>query len=145
GHGGMTIVYFEPDPRTQAPKLFFSDKVRAHPMLQPLFQQFDLDRMQDRNYALLDGFLAKSKNLFGVGLEEDAQFKGLLFVIPRLRTRDFFDQPRESEKCLELFSIYVNESPEDMGILVASTTDLDDHFIDLVKKMRSEGLEYPER
>jgi hypothetical protein len=59
---------------------------------------------------------------------------------------DFLDQPEEEAgKWFELFDIYVNESPADRGILLASRFDWEDDLIALLQQMKDEGLEYPRR
>jgi hypothetical protein len=93
----------------------------------------------------MDGFQEKSKSLLGVGLQDDPQFKGLRFVLPLLKASDFFSESeQEVEKWFQLFDVYVNESPPDKGILLASKLDLEDSLIDLLKTLKEEGLEYPE-
>ena len=41
GHGGLTMLYLKPDPRTKAPPVPFSAAVRRR----PIFQKFDVDRL----------------------------------------------------------------------------------------------------
>jgi hypothetical protein len=61
-----------------------------------------------------------------------------------LRSEDFFKQPEdECKKWFELFDVYINESPADRGILLASKNDLDEDLIPLLKAMADEKLEYP--
>lgn len=142
GHGGLTIIFLKPDPNTVPPKLPFSAATRK----QPVFQRFDVDKIHARSFSLLDGFLENSKKLFGSGLEESA-LRGVPYVLPLLHTGDFFNRPGdEVDKWFELFDLYIRESPEDKGVLVAAKTDVEDDLIGLLKKMREEeGLEYPAR
>ena len=95
--------------------------------------------------ALRDSFQDKSKALFGQGLEDDPQFAGLRFVIPLLESKDFFGQPPEEVgKWLDLFEVYVNESPADGGILMAVKEDREESLIALLEEMRAQNLEYSE-
>lgn len=145
GYGGMTMLFMKPDPAAMAPKLPLSPKYREHPMFKPLFQQFDIDRLHSQAYALLDGFQERSKQLFGVGLENDAEYRGLRFVLPLLRATDFFEQSYDKvEKWFSLFDVYIGESPDDHGILLASKIDLKDKLFALLDKMTQDGLEYPD-
>jgi hypothetical protein len=48
------------------------------------------------------------------------------------------------EKWFGLFDLYVNESPDDKGLLLASKTDLDEDLIEMLKEMREEDFVYPE-
>lgn len=139
GYGGLTTMFLKPDPRTQARPLPFTQAQRKH----PVFQEFDIDRIWTQMNALSDGFQQKSKDLFGSGLKEDPQFKGLLFILPLLCTADFFDQPaEETEKWFQLFDIYINESIRDKGVLLASKCDLDDTLVRIVRAMRDKGTHY---
>lgn len=146
GLGGMMMLFMKPDPAATAPKLPLSPKFRVHPMFKQLFEQIDVDRLHSQAYALLDGFQQRSKELFGAGLQDDPGFKGSRFVMPLLRTADFFEQPEEQfEKWFSLFDVYVSESPSDQGILMASRLDLKEDLAGLLDGMKEEGLEYPER
>ena len=141
GHGGMTIAFLKPDPKTQPPKLPFTSGMRKH----PVFQAFDVDALHAQTFALLDGFQEKSKQLFGAQMEQDPQFEGLRFILPRLESRHFFEQPaQEIKKWFELFDVYVQESPADGGILLASHLDLEQELTHLLRHMKGLGLRYPE-
>jgi hypothetical protein len=140
GFGGLTCLFVKPSAKPSSgpsiPKGFYKH---------PTAKMFDLDRMLKRGQSIQDDFLQKSKELFGVGLKEHPQYRGLLFIIPLLRSIDFFAQPaEESDKWFQLFDVYVNESPEDKGILLASRISLDEHLIDLLDQMKIESLTYPE-
>lgn len=142
GHGGMTIFFLKPDPRTVPPKVPFSPGLRAK---MPVLQMFDLEGAVARTYSLLDGFQDRSKALFGADLNETSM-RGIPFVLPLLTTADFFSSPAEErDKWFQLFDCYVSESPLDRGIIIASATDLDDELIPLLVDMRKEKLTYSER
>jgi hypothetical protein len=110
-----------------------------------MFKELDLDKMWASANALSSPFLAKSKQLFGKGLENEPQTKGLPFILPLLDSADFFSQPEQTIKdCFELFDIYVRESPADNGVLLAAKRDLDEMLIGLLRDMRSQNATYPE-
>ncbi len=143
GLGGLTLLLLKPDPKTVPPPLYFSPQVRQTNLA---FQKMDVDAVIAGGFAMADGFLEKSKQLFGEGLEGEAQFAGIQFIVPLLGSGDFFQQPEsEAKKWFELFELYVNESPADRGIILASKHDLDEDLIELLRQMRDEGLRYPER
>jgi hypothetical protein len=143
GYGGMTTIFLKPDPKTTPPALPVTPGMRKH---FTVFQTFDVDALIAHTFALKDGFQEKSKSLFGGDLTQEPQVQGLRFVLPLLGTQDFFGQPlEEKEKWFQLFDIYINESPADKGILLASKLDLEHHFIDIMKQMMEEDMKYPER
>lgn len=143
GYGGMTTIFLKPDPKTKAPAIPFSPAIRNY---FSIFQKFDVDGLVGHTFALMDGFQEKSKKLFGDGLEDEAQLQGIRFILPLLSTQHFFNQGEETrEKWFQLFDVYINESPADQGILLASKLDLEQQLIVLIKRMREENLEYPER
>jgi hypothetical protein len=143
GHGGMVNMFLKPDKKTEPPIVPFSPAMRS---AFPIFQKFDIDAQVAQTFALADEFQDKSKKLFGNGLENDPQFRGLRFILPLLNAQNFFNEvPGEREKWFQLFDVYINESPADNGILLASAKDLDEPIIDLVRQMREENLEYPLR
>lgn len=141
GHGGMTIILLKPDPGTTPPPLPASAKARPSGPASP---NLDVEGLWAGMLAMTDGFLPKSKQLFGAGLEDRQEFPGLPFILPLLGTADFFYGAAEDcDKWFQLFDIYVNESSRDRGIVLASKVDLDEFLIDLLKSMREQGLSYP--
>ncbi len=141
GYAGLSILYLKPDPKTVAPPLPFSKKVREHPM----FPKLDVDAFHEGTFAMLDGFQEKSKQVFGVGLESNVVYPGLRFILPNLQSADFFTHRAELPKWFEVFDIFMAESRQDQGILLASKTDIEDDLIDLILDMREGGLLYQER
>jgi hypothetical protein len=140
GYGGLSMAFLKPDPNTATPTLPFTPALRKKlPMVQELEKSFA------QASALKDSFLAKSKEFFGGGLEQEPQLKGLPFILPLLDAADFFSQPAEViEKCFQLFDAYVRESPADKGVLLAAKDDIEERLIDLLNGMREEKLVYPE-
>jgi hypothetical protein len=140
GHGAVILGLLKPDPNTEPPQLPFSPTFRKK---HKIFQMVDVDGVFTRPYALRDSFLAKSKELFGAGIEANPQFRGLLFVLPLLMTADFFSQPAEEcEKWFQVFDVYIKESTADHGVLMAAKIDIEKHLVSVIEKMKQEGLEY---
>ena len=138
GHGGMSIVFLKPDPKTQPPQVRLPKAIREHPMM----KQLDVEQSTAAAFALLADFPTKSKEIFGHGLEENPQFKGLIYILPSLKSGDFFAAPQETEKCFDLFDVYINESPEDAGIVMATKKDFEENIVQILSYMKKEGLEY---
>lgn len=142
GFGGITLAFLKPDPKTTPPPLPFTEAFRKK---MPVFQAMDVDGLVAGAFAMKDGFLAKSKELFGAGLEDDPQYPGIAFVLPLLDSGHFFSEPEEeNEKWFQLFDVYLRESPIDKGIVLAFKANYEDLVVDLLKEMRREGLVYPE-
>jgi hypothetical protein len=143
GHGGMTILYLAPDPATKTAPLRIPKYLREYPGFSELFKLFDPDQAVADAQALSDGFRKKSLEMYAEELKKSVQLKGIPFVIPLLSTRDFFNSPEDIfKKWFELFDIYVNESPADKGILIASKLDIEEDLIGILKEMKEEGLIY---
>jgi hypothetical protein len=143
GHGATLTLFLKPDPATVAPKLPFTPELRKK---SEVLRRFDPDPLIAKAFALKDGFLSQSKQLFGVGLEHEPQYKGLLFVLPLLGTQDFFGQPaEEAEKWFQVFDVYINESPTDNGIVMAFKSDIEEDLVALLQEIRDEGFNYPGR
>lgn len=145
GNGGMTMLFLKPDPQTVPPKLPIPPAIRTAPQFKELFEQIDLDRLTAKAFALRDSFQKKSVELFRGGLEKNVQFRGVSFIIPLLGTANFFNEPDEvSEAWFQLFEVYINESPDDRGIVMATKVDLEDQICTLLAKMKQDGLVYSE-
>jgi hypothetical protein len=144
GFGGMSILYLAADPNTKVAPLKIPKFVREHPNFAELFKTFDPDQINADAHALGDGFRKKSLEIFSEDIKKNVQLKGMPFVIPLLSTRDFFSRPeQECKKWFELFDLYVNESPSDKGIVIATKLDLEDELIGILERMKDEGLRYP--
>jgi hypothetical protein len=140
GHGSLTTIFLKPDPKAAPPKL--------PPQLEflnkrPELKQLDFDGALATASAMQDGFLPKSKGLFGAGLEKEPRFQGLLFILPLLYSQDFLNQSaQETENLFQFADVYMNESPEDRGVLLAFRQEFEEDLIALLKKMKDEGHEY---
>jgi hypothetical protein len=143
GQGGMTMLLLGNDPDTKPPELPFTDAVRKDSAYGGQISQ--LEALLTSAYGMKDRFLAKSKQVFGKGLEEEPAYRGISFVLPELHAADFFNRPTEEcESWFEVFDIYLRESPEDQGIILASKIDLDGMLTGLLKQMNDDGIVYLE-
>jgi hypothetical protein len=143
GYAGLTMVFLKPDEKSKPPTLPFSAKFRSN---YKIFQLVDVDKFFAGAFAMADSFLAKSKALFGKGLENSPQYQGLQFVLPLLTTKDFFEQPPDScHQWFDVFDLYINESASDKGLLMATKLDIEAQLAAILKQMTEDGLLYPER
>jgi hypothetical protein len=140
GYGGLSMAFLKPDPKAAPPNLPIPRMFTEH----FFFQQINLKAKIAAAARMSDPFMLKTKELFGTGLEEEPQYRGLLFITPLLRSEDFFKQPAEEiKKVFEVFDLYVNESPSDQGIIFAAKESIDDLLGDIVESMRQDGMVYP--
>ncbi len=141
GHGGITLLFLAPDPKTQPPPVAIPNFIRSH----PFFQSASLDGLLKSFASLKDDFTTKSKDLFGANIQDRPEAKGTLYVLPQLAARDFFQAEAAAlKKWFELFGVYFTESPPDDGILLAVKDDFDSDLLLLLMNLRDRGLSYPE-
>jgi hypothetical protein len=134
GLGGMTILYRKSDPKAKPPELTIPPQYQEH----QLFKTFDVHGLLAGACSMQDEFLKKSKIAFGAGLETNVQVEFLPFILPLLGTADFFRLQEEQMKAhFDLFEVYVQESPVDQGMVVASKLNLDEILIDILREIES--------
>ncbi len=139
GYGGMFSLYLKQDPKTAElpPKL--PRFITSHPAYNP---------ESDRQYAMLmslrDGFLAKSKEMFGKPFQQDPSYRGLLFVLPLLTGSGLVSaDPEARAEWFELFDGYCIESKPDRGILlVCKDPEFDKYLVAVLESMRDDNLWY---
>jgi len=140
GNGGYTMIYLPPDPATTPPPIPDYPAVRE----MPAFKHFDTDTLWQATFLLGDAFREKSKQVFGKGLEDEASFDGLTFIIPYWKASDFLAAtPDDLAQWFEVFDVFIAESPDDRGILFASKDSLDEVLTEILEKMRRDGEPHP--
>jgi hypothetical protein len=145
GSGGLTTLFIR--SKSEVPPVSFRmpKMMKNSPLMQPLLAQFDLEETFSNSSSLMDGFHSKSKQLFGSGLEHDPQFRGLLYIVPLLSSGEFFaNDKRVVDTWFELFDVYLHESPEDKGIILAARENLDSILMSVTADLRERGLTYAE-
>jgi hypothetical protein len=161
GAGATTILFLKPDANAQAPKLALPKELMQNPMFagadpnsafplpsfvreNPLMRQLNVEGKINAAFKLQGEFLAKSKTIFGAGLEDSPASRGFAFIIPELESKDFSQQPEEDvKKWFGMFELYLHESTPDQGILLAAREEIDALLIEIIQKMKDEGLQYP--
>ncbi len=141
GHAGMTTIYLPPDPKMKPIRLPYTPALRA---AMPIFQMVDVDAMVAGTQSMNDAFLAKSKLLFGEGLENKPEYPGIPFILPLLDSQHFFiATPELRDRWFSLFNVYVNESRKDKGLLLAfQKEEYEEIFIDILRSMRNDHFTY---
>jgi hypothetical protein len=141
GIGGMILLWLKPDPDTKPPKIDIPPPAQAY-----LDEHgHDLGAVLDGLYALQDGFLAKSKEVFGQALVDHPSYRGIPFVLPLLQARHFMEaSPETLTTWFRVFDGYLIESREDGGVLLAiADVNFDATLYSILEKLRNEGIEWP--
>jgi len=140
GHGGYTMLYVKSDPNATPPPLPDYPGIRS----MEVFQKLDVDSIWETMFLLNDQLGDKSKEIFGKGLEEHAGFKDQNFVLPIMTARDFLDaEPEDIQEWFTVFDVYIQESPEDGGLLIAAKDDLDETLITILQQLRDKQIFHP--
>lgn len=133
GLGGVTMLFVLPDPDTAPPPLDFPPGVKKSPHFREVFARGN--PVDDLKYLLLlrHKGLAALKQAFGRGVEDSLMYRSVPVLIPRLRSQDFFslDEP-VLDALFGASPIYLAESPEEQGIVIASSKPIDDRLASLV-------------
>ena len=140
GFGGMVTLLLPP---TETPPPLRPIRVRAihDPAMRRLAETVDFNQKMKDLHAIDAAFLKQSKEVFAADLKDDPQHPGLLFALPLLAAEDFFAAtPATIDQWFELFNLYVRESPEDKGVLLASVDDLEQDIEAVTQMLQSEGL-----
>ncbi|MDE1178244.1 MAG: hypothetical protein PW789_16845 [Edaphobacter sp.] len=139
-HSGLKVLLedFDPQKPNQIPGF-----IRNHPAMKQVFSVFDVEKRQEKTKALLSPFRDQTKEIFGAGIPRDLEYEGILFVLPKLASQDFFAQTdQQIRRWFEVFDVYINESPEDQGIILACKDNLTSLIASIVREMRSKGYRY---
>jgi hypothetical protein len=117
--------------------------LRNHPDMKQMFSAFDMDKEQEKGARLLSPFRDQSKQVFGQDMERDLKFEALPFVLPRLSSQDFFSHTAiQIRRWFEVFDVYVAESPDDEGIVMACKDNQTELIAEIVGEMRDKGYRY---
>jgi hypothetical protein len=139
-HPGLKVLLedFDPHKPRQIPGF-----LRNHAAMKQVFSVLDADKMQEKSKALVSSFRSQTKEIFGAGIPRDLEYEGILFVLPKLASQDFFSQTEQQiRRWFEIFDVYINESHEDEGIILACKDNLTSLIRSIVGEMRREGYRY---
>ena len=142
-YGGMSILLAEPDEQARVAIPEVPKYIMDHPSM-ARFKSIDI-KAENRVVEALGGkFGPLTKELFGEPFKSQTIYEGLLFVLPQWTSASFFDaKPEELQKLFKLCKVYIQESPEDQGILIACEDNLDDMLIEIVEELKSrDRMEY---
>ncbi len=142
GSSGTVILFLKPEePPKKIPKPNLA--LIRDPALRQMVEETDLDAQAAEMKAMQAPFLQQSKDIFAADLEDRPEFDGYRFVAPLLNASDFFTATcDELQKWFELFGVYVRESPEDKGILLASKEPIQEDLSSIMQILNKEAT-YP--
>ena len=147
GYGGLMTMFLKPEHQERPPLPVVPPGVARHPVFAPLLADNSMEKMATSLLRLQSPFFAKSKAIFGRGLEGELQYPGIKYIVPLFRAVDFFDaSAAEIEEWFTLFDAVLTESPEDKGMLLASREDLnlDTLVSEILDEMNKSNKTYPE-
>jgi hypothetical protein len=134
----LLLEDFNPQKSGQIPAF-----LRNHRAMKPVFANFDVDKLQKKNESLMSPFRELTKEVFGVSMPRDLEFESIPFILPRLGSQDFFTQSDEKiRRWFDVFDVYINESPEDEGIIMACKDRVMPLVASIVEEMRQNGYRY---
>jgi hypothetical protein len=134
----MLLEDFDPKSSGRMPQF-----LRNHRGMKPVFSNFDVDGQEQRTKSLMSPFRDLSKEVFGASMPRDLEFESIPFLVPRLASQDFFAQTEQQiRRWFDVFSVYINESPEDDGVIMACKDNLTPLIAAIVDQMRGKGYRY---
>lgn len=139
GLGGATMLFIPPDPATAPPPVDFPPGVKNSPHFRELFARGN--PVEDLKYLLLlkHKALAALKQAFSRGAEGSQLLEAVPVLVPRLRSQDFFSLEQGVLNALfDASPVYLAESPEDRGVLLASAKPLDEMLAALAETVNAE-------
>ncbi len=141
GIGDMMLLWLKPDVQTSAPAIEIPASAKA--WLEE--NGHDMQGVVDGLYRLQDGFLAKSKAVFGGAVLDDPAYSGLPFVLPLLQARHFMDaSPETLALWFSVFDGYLIESREDAGVLLAfGNPEFDAVLIEVLETLERQNVVWP--
>ena len=142
GSAGTTTLLLPPPPKAPEVRSFRLEAIHD-PAMRQLAQSVDFKgKMQDL-HAIDAPFFQQSKEMFAADLKEDPQYRGLLFALPLLGAEDFFAATPDSlQQWFDLMPVYLRESPEDRGVMLATAKDIEADLEAVLKGMEEEGQRY---
>jgi len=88
-------------------------------------------------------FGQKTKEIFGSSMKADPAYVGIPFLLPRLSSATIFQSTvEERASWFQLFEVYLRESPEDDGMLLATKPEFLSGIVKVVASLRNDGYRY---
>ena len=143
GYGGLTVLLAKPDEKGRIKIPEVRQDLREHPAMREMFAAVDLQKEVRVLEMMRSEFRKQSLTLFGEPFKDTPHYRGIPFVLPQWTSRDFLNASEEQLKALfTITDIYVRESPEDKGLLIASKKNLDEALFEQVKILKERRMFY---
>lgn len=142
GFGAMITLWLPESEETKPPDIPLPKKALQH----PAFRGLDVEGEIAFTYSLRDPFLPKSKILFTPGVEDDPQYRSMLFAVPLFTAESIYHGRGEMrDACLDLFGAYLAESRDDHGVLLWGRTAIEPILTNALRGLEAQGMTYPIR
>ncbi len=141
GAGGMMLLWLKPDAKAVPPVMDL-----PAPAKEWLRENgHDMQGVLEGLYRLQDGFLERSKAVFGSAVADDPMYDSLPFVLPLLQARHFLDASSDVLSAwFSVFDGYLIESREDAGVLLAfSDPNFDSVLVEVLGEMKRREVVWP--
>jgi hypothetical protein len=117
--------------------------IRNHPAMAHLNAVMGLQKRDPQKQLQRVMFGHKTKEVFGSSLKTDPAYAGIPFLLPRLSSTTIFQSTVEERvSWFQLFDVYLRESPEDDGMLIAAKPELLSGIVQVVSSLRKDDYRY---
>ena len=143
GVGGSMIAFLPTDTREKPPPPRIPLGVSNDPAFAPLLKFAKVSETMGAAHRMQSPVFPRSRAIFGRGLEDQVQARGLMFIMPLLSASSFAEaSPADVTEWFTFFDVVLTESPDDKGLVLASKDDLNQTIDEIVQMLRQEDLEY---
>jgi hypothetical protein len=137
GRGGLVLLFAapaaQPDPLAAFPAAIF-----RNPFLAQLAPERDIRREFQQARRLNDPRMAAIKKAFAAGWENLPHYEKAIFVIPGLKSMDFFsNSPEVFEPLFQVAPVCFFESAPDGGVLLASSSPFSAALAEIMAEVRA--------
>src|SRR5579863_930653 len=117
--------------------------IRNHPAMANWNAVMGAQRTNPQKQLQRVMFGQKTKEVFGGSLTADPAYAGIPFLLPRFSSATIFQSTvKERASWFQLFDVYLRESPEDGGMLLAAKPELLPGIVQVVSSMRDDDYRY---
>ncbi|MCS7042042.1 MAG: hypothetical protein NZR01_04555 [Bryobacteraceae bacterium] len=137
GHGGLVVLFAsaaaQPDPLAAIPAGIFEN-----PLFSLVAPGRDIRREFQQARRLQDPRMSLLKKAYSKGWEDFPHSEKAIFVIPRLKSMDFFTYGRKDfETLFEVAPVCFFESPADTGLLLAANEKFSSVLAEAMAEVRA--------